>query len=306
MLIQVWGYVINPEATSTSTYYDLSNWMGELPNIISVASLSIPGTHDSGALNEPWYIPSNSVRCQSEPINRQLQMGVRYLDIRCRHVSNIFAIHHGPFYQDINFGDILNDCITFLNNNTNETIIMSVKEEYDPSNNTRSFEETFDDYVSRYPGKWYLGDKIPNLGQVRGKIVLVRRFKAAIVPKGIDAENWQDNCTFEINNASSLKIQDNYKVSDSNDKWNNFNKILDESKSMTHPDRLYINYTSGYKSLFFGIPSITQVSDDINPGVYQFFNQNNSNFRCGIIAMDFINSDICSLIINTNFPNLPG
>src|SRR5439155_23215825 len=127
----------------------------------------------------------------------------RFVDIRCRHIGDAFAIHHGSIYQNMNFDDVLNACFSFLTSNPGECIIMSVKEEYDPSNNTRTFEQTFDAYTAKNPTHWYLGDAVPTLGSVRGKIVLLRRFSAASTPKGIDATNWADNTTFTINNAAS-------------------------------------------------------------------------------------------------------
>jgi 1-phosphatidylinositol phosphodiesterase len=79
---------------------------------------------------------------------------------------------------------------------------MSVKEEYDASNTTRSFESTFDSYVQKNPSKWDLGTNIPTLGDVRGKIRLLRRFSAGTA-KGINATSWADNTTFEINNPGT-------------------------------------------------------------------------------------------------------
>ena len=76
-------------------------------------------------------------------IRSYYEIGVRYLDIRCRHFHNTFEIHHGSIYQKINFDQVLEQCFTFLNNHPSETIIMSVKEEYNPEGNSRSFEATF-------------------------------------------------------------------------------------------------------------------------------------------------------------------
>ncbi|RAJ81900.1 1-phosphatidylinositol phosphodiesterase [Chitinophaga dinghuensis] len=275
----------------------LTGWMTQLSDNLSVSAISIPGTHDSGARFEPI---GGTAKCQNLTIAEQLNAGVRFLDIRCRHIDNAFAIHHGSIYQNMNFDDVLNAVISFLNSNPGETVIMSVKEEYDASNTSRSFEATFDTYVQKNPSKWYLDATIPTLGQVRGKIVLLRRFGAAATPKGIAATNWADNTTFSISNpGANLRVQDQYQVPDNNVKWTNLNNLFTEAKNGDQ-SVLYVNFASGYKPLIFGIPSITSVSDNINPKLDTYFGTS-SHARYGVIPMDFVTADRATKILNTNF-----
>jgi 1-phosphatidylinositol phosphodiesterase len=274
-----------------------NSWMTSLPDNSSLAGLTIPGTHDSGARFEPV---SGTAKCQNLTIAEQLEAGIRFLDIRCRHIGDAFAIHHGSIYQNMNFNDVLLACTAFLNSHPGESIVMSVKEEYDPSNNTRTFEQTFDTYVQAYSSYWSLGATIPTLGQARGKIVLLRRFGATTTPKGIDATNWADNTTFSISNSNaSLRVQDQYVVPDNTAKWNNITSLLTEAKT-TNPAVLYVNFSSGYKSLIFSIPSITTVSNSINPSLTTYFTSN-THGRFGIIAMDFAEAARTKLVLNTNF-----
>jgi len=163
------------------------SWMGSLDGRKSLSQLSIPGTHNTGALYEPFYGTS---KCQDLTIPDQLAIGVRYLDIRCRHVDNAFAIYYGPISQHLSFAEVVTACISFLADNSTECIVMSVNEESIPSRNTRTFEETFAAYVSEHPQRWELGTTIPTLDEARGKIVLLRRFPANSYMKGIDASRW--------------------------------------------------------------------------------------------------------------------
>ncbi|MDQ0110161.1 1-phosphatidylinositol phosphodiesterase [Chitinophaga terrae (ex Kim and Jung 2007)] len=287
----------NSQITASALTVSLTAWMGAINDNTSLSALSIPGTHDSGARVEPV---SGTAKCQNLSIREQLDAGTRYLDIRCRHIGDAFAIHHGSIYQNLNFNDVITACYDFLATNPTETIIMSVKEEYDPSNNTRSFEQTFDSYTQANPSKWVLGATIPTLGSVRGKIVLLRRFGASNTPKGIDATNWADNTTFSINNGNAnLRVQDQYVVPDNNGKWTSITNLLSEAYSGSS-SVLYLNYTSGYKSLIFGIPSITTVSNAINPKIDTYFTTN-THGRYGVIPMDFATASRNTLIINTNF-----
>lgn len=286
------------KAAAAAVNATLDSWMTSLSDDISLARLSIPGTHDAGARVEPI---GGTAKCQNLTIAEQLNAGVRFLDIRCRHIGDAFAIHHGSIYQNLNFQDVINACNTFLNSHPGETIMMCVKEEYNATDNTRSFEATFDSYTAQNPSRWYLSASVPTLGQVRGKIVLVRRFGATGVPKGINASSgWSDNTTFSISNAdANLRVQDQYVVPDNNAKWNGISALLSEAAASSN-NTLYLNFASGYKSLIFGIPSITTVSNNINPRITTYFTTNTQG-HYGTLLMDFADAAKAQLIVNTNF-----
>ncbi|MBK1881406.1 phosphatidylinositol-specific phospholipase C domain-containing protein [Luteolibacter pohnpeiensis] len=273
-----------------------NNWMTSLNGSLPISQFSIPGTHDTGARYESF---PGTAKCQDLTIPEQLNAGIRFLDIRCRHIDDAFTIHHGSVYQNLNFADVLNSTISFLTANPGETVIMSVKEEYTSSNTTRSFEATFDAYVAQNPGVWLLGSNIPTLSAARGKIVLFRRFGASSLPKGIDASNFPDDTTFST--GGTLRVQDHYNVSSNTDKWNQIKAILNEAR-YGGPNTLYVNFSSGVNTSFLGIPSITTVSNSINPQLTTFFNDNPSG-RFGAILMDFANADRASMIYNTNAPS---
>ena len=62
------------------------------------------------------------------------------MDIRARHVNDVFAIHHGLVFQHAFFGtDVMEPVIGFLAQHPTETVLMRVKEEYTEENNTRTF-----------------------------------------------------------------------------------------------------------------------------------------------------------------------
>ena len=273
---------------------DYENWMARIGDDRLISDLSIPGTHDSAARYEKV---DGTAKCQTLSLDDQLKCGVRYLDIRCRHYNNAFSIHHGSVYQNLNFNDVLKSCTNFLQKHPKETIIMSVKEEYKAKNNNKSFEAQFKGYVNKYKNMWYLGDKIPKLKDVRGKIVLIRRFKGS-KGLGIDATGWKDNTTFSLNNNASLYVQDCYKVSDYNKKWNAIKNTL-EKAAAKKDNSLYLNYSSGYKSIL-GIPAIKRVKERMNPNISSYISSHSKKARYGVIAMDFITSDLAAKIINTN------
>lgn len=280
------------------------SWMKRLNNNLYISEINIPGTHDSGTGSytgaaAPW------AKTQNVSIKEQLDSGIRYLDIRCRHIDNVFTIHHGKVYLGINFDGVLEDCIQFLKENPSECVLMQIKEEHDPKNNTRGFSETFESYVVRTKKFWVLNETgkvkntIPLLSEVRGRIFLVRRFdlggKETIV-RNVDATRWPDNSKrFEIalNDGDKIVNQDEYKNSISN-KIAVFGQLANESKNK--PKKTwFINYSSTTD----GIISLVDLANGVNKGVMK---EVNSGKFLGSVIMDYPNNhdDLIDGIIFNN------
>ncbi|MES1052168.1 phosphatidylinositol-specific phospholipase C domain-containing protein [Bacillus thuringiensis] len=207
------------------------NWMAQLSDYNRFSQLSIPGTHDTMA-----FYGGDISQCQTMSLTTQLNAGIRYLDIRCRHMDNIFYIYHGIIYQKARFEDVCDDVSAFLRTNPSETIFMRIKEESTPSNNTRSFADTFADYKSRYSNLfWNYNDYDPRLGEIRGKVVVLQDFSS---DDRFGIPYWY------------LEIQDNYHL-DSN--WDLYDKWLDVKEYLYEADLsfkkgnnpTFLNYLSG-------------------------------------------------------------
>ena len=189
-----------------------ANWMAKLPGHLRLSELSLPGTHDSMAIDGAWafdgaqasaslaalavgqvlgplgallgiitYETANDIiSTQSMSLYRQLRSGIRVLDIRARHIENRFDIHHGPAYLGKNFDDVMIDVSDFLDAHPNEMILMRVKNEHTMKDNTRSFFDTFESYMQDYGDYvWQpidTNDNNPRLARVRGKVVIIDEF----------------------------------------------------------------------------------------------------------------------------------
>jgi 1-phosphatidylinositol phosphodiesterase len=272
--------------------HDESGWMATLDDASNLAALSIPGTHDSGALFEP--APAIA-KCQDLTIAEQLAAGVRFFDIRCRHYMDAFLIYHGAIDQNQTFDDVLATMSKFLDAHPAETVIMSIQEEAAPAQNTRTFADTFASYVAMEPDRWYLGAPVPALGDVRGKIALLRRFDAT-APMGIDASVWPDDMTFSTD-GDALRIEDEYMVTTNDAKWTAITSLLGEaSAAMSSP--LFLTFTSGYQTLD-GLPNITSVSDDINARLDAML-ADPAPAHLGVLVMDHITPARARAVIETN------
>jgi 1-phosphatidylinositol phosphodiesterase len=281
-----WGVIaLACSACSTPT---APGWMSAQPDQVSLAALTLPGTHDTMALYEPL---AGTAKAQTMSLAEQYDAGIRYVDIRCVDVEDVFQIYHGIEFEQATFDDVLDTTFAFLDAHPTETIVMSVKQEADDNGATQSFEATFDDYVTKQASRWYTEDAVPTLGEVRGEIVLLRRFGAEQTPLGIDGSAWADNTTFTLDNASStLRIEDAYTVSDPSTKWAAITELFGEARA-GDPSTFYITYTSGYEMTGL-LPDIPSVANAINPMLDAFYaDPANTRAHLGAVAMDLVTPD---------------
>ncbi|KAK4160972.1 putative 1-phosphatidylinositol phosphodiesterase precursor [Cladorrhinum sp. PSN259] len=206
---------------------NLSSWMSQLDPSIPLSSLSIPGTHNSPTC----YVALPSVRCQAVSVTDQLLNGVRFLDVRvnCPNGNSSpslsskrpdLALVHSAFPISLSgpkyLASLLQEIYNFLDTHPSETILISIKRE----GTGRGTDQLLSKILATHyldAWRWHTAPSIPTLGQVRGKIVLVRRFHVdPSLPSdhglGIDGSVWPDNVADGTCGSGRIRIQDYYEV----------------------------------------------------------------------------------------------
>lgn len=291
--------------------HNRASWMQNLRDDLMLDQLSIPGTHDSGTSKLSWFTTDRWARCQNDTIAEQLEKGIRYLDIRCRHFNDSLLIHHSKYYCHISIKDVLNDCVSFLKRFPSETILMCIKEEYKSGGNTENLDfgqkiiseiAPYEPYVFMKPVK----AKYPQLGEVRGKIVLIRRFEMPLgyevkghgmvsdaAPVGIDGNIWDDNRISDKNPL--IYLQDIYRIDELEVKKRAIAETVTKAGDNKQDDKLYLNYvsfTTSYKT-----PA--GVEEELNKTALKVVK--NATGRIGVIIMDFPPLVLIDQIIAANF-----
>ena len=266
------------EPTETK-YVARSQWMKRLPQDALLSNLSIPGTHDSAALHNGFSF--GFARCQSLTLREQLDLGIRFLDIRCRHQNDRFQIYHGVINQRISFAEVMQVCDAFLDENPSECLLISVKEESKSEAITRDFQATFLEETKPYRQRWYTAEVTPSVGIARGKIVLIDRVG------NLGGLNWV-----------KMNLQDDYQA-------------LPEVKKQKIAQHLDATRDGGFDQWFLNYASGTVPSRLINPESYASLinpfllsqvNQRQGD-RLGVVVMDFPSEEIVEKIIESNrFP----
>ncbi len=177
-----------------SSYVDGPCWMSHVDDDKYLDELSIPGTHDSStcSVDNDTEPQTSLVKCQQDYIPTQLLEGIRYFDIRLGKGDNP-GIDHGMFYlrkKDGNFlhlSDVIGYFKTFLNERPSEALIMLASRGNDEATD-ESITTAFAKVMADNPDLFYTSSHVPTLGEVRGKIVLLRRF--GLAGNSVDGHTW--------------------------------------------------------------------------------------------------------------------
>lgn len=202
--------------------------MNKLKNETPLSALSIPGTH-----NSPTYRTAlPSVRCQAVSVKEQLNNGIRFLDIRVQPEKpddpskDGLILVHSAFPVSLTgtkyFRGLIDHIFVFLDANPSETIIISLKREGVGKATDQQLSKILHDHYANDPARWFTENRIPTLGEVRKKVVVIRRFALDDSLKGenngtgwcIDAESWPDNCADGMCSSGEIRVQDFYEVAE--------------------------------------------------------------------------------------------
>lgn len=183
--------------TTYSSYVDGPCWMSHVDGNKYLDELSIPGTHDSStcSVDNDTEPQTSLAKCQQDYIPTQLLEGIRYFDIRLgkNDKNGDPDIDHGICYllkKDggyMQLSNVIGYFKTFLNEHPSEALIMLVSRGNDEATD-ESVTTAFANVMGNNSDLFYTSSHVPTLNEVRGKIVLLRRFKLA--GDSVDGHTW--------------------------------------------------------------------------------------------------------------------
>ena len=270
---------------------DRSDWMADLDDDASLNSLTIPGTHDSGALHSLAEI---SGKCQSLSVEEQLKIGVRFLDIRLQLVGNELKVVHSFVDQLTDFEDVLDDLVAFIRNHEGEFLIVSIKEDASPKRSDRVFADLLEEMLLSYPEINTERALPESVGEARGAIHIVARYKNSTI--GLPCyDGWKDDDAFVL---GDIYIQDNYRVPNAEEKIADIRSTYSVAMEKNHA--LVLNFTSCYLETCFppiyaGLPA-HKINRDTQKALL-----NEYDGPLGVLVCDFMTAELADAIIGRNF-----
>ena len=153
--------------------------MSKVSDDTSLTEINIPGTHDSLARFVAFPMIT---RTQSASVAQQLEMGVRYFDFRfIKAHGGLVAAHGGIrckarggiFAPPLTAKAVAEICADFLEKHPEETILFQLKADKGGAGDS-FFTEFYNTVIKGNEDGWFTENRIPTLGEARGKIVLLR------------------------------------------------------------------------------------------------------------------------------------
>ncbi|XP_049438803.1 1-phosphatidylinositol phosphodiesterase-like [Epinephelus fuscoguttatus] len=255
-------------------------WMAGIEDFRILSSITIPGSHDSMAL-----YGGPEAKCQALSLRDQLRAGIRFLDLKVLGLGDTLYVMHGVMFQRSTLKDVLATVRTFLSEFRSEAVLIRVQPE--------SFEKsTVNQMVQSLIGNdqhVWVNSGMPNMGQVRGKIVFLQKSTFTLGIPLIDTGRKGSN-----------------EVSDIKNKGNRIIKQLNQATIACGGDNVVLTYTSGTGfGTFWGMFLTPKgVAEKVNPWLNQYLRQfypNQPRPCFGVIAMDFPGFDLIQTVINLNW-----
>ncbi len=285
---------------------DSADWMARLDDAQALSEVTLPGTHDSATKDVQLAFFS---KCQALDIGEQLEAGYRYLDIRLGADGERLKLMHGftncttsgwPWAKALYLDTVLDRCFAFLSAHPTETVVFAVKQEHG-SESVAQFQTLLNAYVQKNPDRWLLTDRIPTVGEARGKLVLMRRYADEAnlgaqsgIPLLWDNQNGHDDVSKHIathdNGTYTLFVQDRYEY-DTADKLQAFLEGLKAGEAA--PDAVSIHFLSTKGTATYGHPY--SFAKALNPKLVK------TDALSGWIVVDFASAEIARHIYQSNF-----
>ena len=279
---------------ATNVNIKANEWMKSLNDTLLIRHLSLPGTHDSGAM---WG--GEALRTQSSTFSQQLETGIRAFDVRLQSHNGKLGVYHSTAFQHIFWEeDVLPTITSFLKNHPTEMLVVSLKCEGGSTNEyssllSASLQQTqYHPYIiSSYTNKLTLGD-------CRGKILFLHRDEVGPDYHGARCEDWQDNASCLLNLRapdgviSTVYLQDEYQYlsGDIAELKKKEKAIIHYFEQMSYPT---INSSSWGISFISatGLPHGTPhlFANYLNRSIADYL-INHPQRYCGIILIDFVAS----------------
>ena len=282
---------------------DYSSWMENIHDDTLVNEIVMPGSHDAGSYTMIWLGET-----QQFDIDKQLEMGTRYFDIRVNEVEGEYVIFHS-IINGVKFLPILESIKNFVIENPTETLLLDFQHF-----NGGSQDDVYN-FITEYlynnglvvENNTQLSDlefiSQLKLKDARGKCIIFWGDRSSDPSNYVFLRN-NDECTYSGMSLNSYYVSDYH--------YNDFAYLLENgypvyfdniiNKMSNEPKGIFVlqaQLTDG--NLIFGPYSKEKTNnDEISNKIKSFKDDKNLKYL-NVIMRDFLDASKCEEIINLNY-----
>eukprot|EP00971_Amphidinium_carterae_P140089 2775928-Amphidinium_carterae.1 len=129
-----------------------------VPDDWPLSFVSLPGTHNTACYAPKRFVGAS--RCQTRDLKVQLDMGIRFLDLRVRPGG---MLYHGIVSCGITLHAVLSLCAQFLHNHPLEVLIIRLRDEIDSFASGRAIDELVREAIDSAEFPFFLECRLPVL-----------------------------------------------------------------------------------------------------------------------------------------------
>lgn len=287
----------------TAEATDYGSWLSEIEDDVYICQLSIPGTHDSGTgqgFSGIWAIAGPSTaKTQSLTITRQLEAGVRVLDLRPAVDGEKLSIFHGVAQTKIAMAGTMSVCLKFLEANPSEFVMFITRHETDGDDGNTNWPSMMADFMEGHTDRIVEFRPDLTVGEARGRVIVVTRDSYPFGKAGV-ISGWGDNATWRSayiscgGRRATLWLQDNYDCTGDGGLEKKTDAITDMliRSSSLHESRnnigtWVINHTSGYTKAASTSNNESTAASTAKALITAITSKGRKSGSTGIVMMDF-------------------
>lgn len=251
---------------------DGRDWMSQLDDARTVASLSIPGAHDA-ATGEGLHMVAGFGKTQELTLDELWNSGVRAFDLRPAVKGEELHIYHGPVRTKVSFGKALEILCDKLTEHPTEFAIVLMREESDSENSTERalWPQAVGKAIENTGDKAAIFSPAMKVGDARGKIIFLSRNTYTGCNKGAKISGWshspEGNTNARISSYANgatarLMVQDYYAPTDKDKQQTKERAVLHylQLAAEAPADVWTINFLSGYNNCWLGFTPFATTS----------------------------------------------
>lgn len=279
-----------------------TDWMKNINDDTYLNDIVIPGSHDAGSYDMVWLGET-----QKYTIEEQLNVGVRYFDIRVNYKDGEYVIFHS-IINGVKFIPILNDIKEFIIKNPTEVLLLDFQHfngksqsgvydlitEYLYDNNLLVVNDTTKSDLE------FINSL--KLKDVRGKCIIFWGDRSSDLSNYVFLRN-NDNCSHDnmsLNSYYESEYHENSNILFNNGYELYFNNIVDKINKEGKGIFVLQGQLTDLK-LIFGPWSKEKVHNKfMNEQIEKFKTSENLKYL-NVVMRDFIDGAKCKDIINLNF-----